>query len=77
MSKYVITTICKVGKRMSGYVRGHLKQWANYSDTKDPWRCKLIFFRFLTGFYRFFFFTGPPPKSSKSRRLDLGEVRCI
>ena len=25
----------------------------------------------------FFFFTGPPPKMSKYRKVNLGQVRCI
>ena len=27
--------------------------------------------------YRVFFSTGPPPKSSKYRKVDQGYVRCI
>ena len=27
--------------------------------------------------YRVFFFTGPPPKSSKYGKVDLGKARCI
>ena len=30
-----------------------------------------------TPLYRVFFFTGPPPKSSKYKKFNRGEVRCI
>ena len=48
--------------------------WDNHQALCWP---KFILINILTSLYRVFFFNWPPLKSSKYKKVNLGEVKCI